>query len=233
MTERDTGAEPQPDRSPQHGSSERRSVETRGSRVIKGIPRVFHHIWFGGPLPDQFAEYRESWRHLHTGWEFILWNESNLPPLINWACFEDAATFAQKADIARYEILYRYGGVYVDTDFECLKNIAPLVSGLRAFSASENPSDMGTVSIGILGAVPNHPLFAQLIRESPSYYDRDRPPNETTGPLLITRLAPYHSDFVLFGRELFYPIPYGASEYASPRADAFAVHHWSQSWANK
>ena len=231
--ERDTGAKPYPARSPHPATGATFPVDLHISRIVKGIPRVFHHIWFGGPLPDRFAEYREGWRRLHQGWEFVLWNETNLPPLINWACFEDAPTFAQKADIARYEILYRHGGVYVDTDFECLKNITPLVSGLRAFSASENPSDMGTVSLGILGAVPKHPLFAQLIRDVPNHYDRGRPPNETTGPSLITRLAPYHSDFVVFGRELFYPIPYGTSHYAFPKADAFAVHHWCQSWVGK
>ena len=28
-----------------------------------------------------------------------------------------------KSDILRYEILYKYGGVYIDTDYECVTNI--------------------------------------------------------------------------------------------------------------
>ena len=35
--------------------------------------------------------------------------------------FDRAETYAQKADIARYEVVHRFGGVYVDTDMECLR----------------------------------------------------------------------------------------------------------------
>jgi mannosyltransferase OCH1-like enzyme len=32
-----------------------------------------------------------------------------------------------KSDILRYEVLHKLGGVYVDFDFLCLKNIEPLL----------------------------------------------------------------------------------------------------------
>ena len=33
------------------------------------------------------------------------------------------------ADFGRYMVLHRFGGVYVDLDYECLKNIEPLLDG--------------------------------------------------------------------------------------------------------
>ena len=39
----------------------------------------------------------------------------------NQALFESAVNWGEKADILRYEILNQFGGLYVDTDFECLR----------------------------------------------------------------------------------------------------------------
>ena len=38
---------------------------------------------------------------------------------------------AERSDILRLELLWREGGVYVDTDFECLRSIEPLLDGAR------------------------------------------------------------------------------------------------------
>ena len=37
--------------------------------------------------------------------------------------FSQASNWGMKSDIFRYEILMKYGGVYIDTDYECLINI--------------------------------------------------------------------------------------------------------------
>jgi inositol phosphorylceramide mannosyltransferase catalytic subunit len=42
-----------------------------------------------------------------------------------------------QSDIARYEILLQVGGVYIDTDFECLRNVEPLIDGIECFAAQE------------------------------------------------------------------------------------------------
>ena len=39
--------------------------------------------------------------------------------------------FHYKQDIARLELLYLEGGVYIDTDFECYKNIEPIIVDTR------------------------------------------------------------------------------------------------------
>ena len=42
-------------------------------------------------------------------------------PEIQAAFALEQKILGEKSDIFRYEILYRFGGVYVDTDFECIK----------------------------------------------------------------------------------------------------------------
>lgn len=200
------------------------------------IPRVFHRIWLGGGMPDEFVTYGESFVRHHPAWEMKLWTEDNLPRLRNQRQFDAAVTPAQKADILRYELLHDFGGVYLDTDFECLKPLDPLLAGVRAFSASE---DEQWISIGIMGAVPGHPLFREVIEQLPAAL-RARPAapiNEQTGPLFFTRIAAARrlkgldEDVVIFPPKLFYPYRIGEErlrEHGFPHA--YAVHHWAGSW---
>ncbi len=200
------------------------------------IPRVFHRIWLGGPMPPEFEAYGESWRRLHPGWRQVLWTEQNLPKLINQKEFDGARALAQKADIARYEILYEQGGVYLDCDFECFRPIDELVDGVHCFAATE---DLTWVSIGILGAVPKHALLRAVIDEIPRSVatQHDAPINIQTGPLLFTRVVAARrmrlerDDLVVFPPKVFYPYRYGQKR--PPREqmpDAYGAHHWAASW---
>ena len=46
------------------------------------IPKIFHHVWIGpNPMPKEEIEFRESFRKLHPDWDFMLWNNQELPNL--------------------------------------------------------------------------------------------------------------------------------------------------------
>src|SRR5205085_7912697 len=99
------------------------------------IPKQFHWIWFGPkPIPEQHQRWIEGWLKHHPGWDHKIWTDSNRPRFTNEAEFLGADNFAIKADIARYELVYKHGGVYLDTDTECLKSIEPLLAGIHAFA---------------------------------------------------------------------------------------------------
>ncbi|GAA1795270.1 hypothetical protein HC028_18275 [Planosporangium flavigriseum] len=208
-------------------------VTVRGSEPV--IPRVFHRIWLGGPLPERERRFGETWAERHPGWEMRLWHEGNLPPLVNRAEFAAATSPAQKADILRYELLLTYGGVYLDTDFECYRCIEPLLAGVRAFAARE---DACWVAIGVLGCVPRHPFFAAVVAALPDAvaWRPGRPPNEQTGPEFFSRVLVEQEALgrevpTVFGPELFYPYrptePHRAGEHFP---QAYAAHHWARSW---
>ena len=69
--------------------------------------------------------YLPSWKQFNNDFEYILWDEASIIQLglKNMYAFQQTKNLGAKSDIARYEILNKFGGVYVDTDFECL---APL-----------------------------------------------------------------------------------------------------------
>lgn len=195
------------------------------------IPKIFHRIWVGNkPMPQEFLEYGETWKKHHSDWEMKLWTDENMIPLKNQEGYDKAVQLAQKADIARYEILYHFGGVYLDCDFECVKNIEPLLKGIQAFAASE---DGYYISIGIMGCVPKSEIFKFIIdhiEESMLEYN-EQPINVQTGPVFVTRLLKGNKDFTVFEKEKFYPY-YFTEKYRKGETflEAYAIHHWAASW---
>lgn len=189
-------------------------------------------------MPAEFERFGDSWRQLHPDWEMQLWTDANLPLLRNRKSFDQAPSLAAKADILRYEILLRHGGVYVDTDFECLQAIDPLLVGLDCFVAQQKDleADFGKfcyVNNALIGAVPGHALLRDLVELLESHIEglpADMPASFLTGPHFLTSVLQSHPSVKIFPAELFYP--YTATERwrrfeRFPRA--FGVHHWTLS----
>ena len=134
-------------------------------RLKNGIPKIMHFIWIGkNIIPDLYIYYIESWIKNHEDWLFFFWNDNNIPKLINQKEYDNSNTYAMKADILRYELLYIFGGIYIDCDFLCLKNIESLIENYKGFSAYESEE---FVAIGIMGFVENDKILENIIKYLP------------------------------------------------------------------
>lgn len=187
------------------------------------VPRILHQIWLGDrPLPEEFRRYRESWLRHHPRWEHRLWTEENLPAgLRRREAYERLRVPAERSDILRYELLWRFGGVYVDTDFECLRPLDPLIEGLEFFTAPLKPN--GWVNNAFIGSVPGHPLLDRALDElrPREFHGYDK---HGTGPRFLDRLVKEHPGVTLLPAELFYQTSPGQE------ANAVAIHHAAASW---
>lgn len=136
------------------------------------IPRILHQIWLGPARPPLAT--MESCRQMNPGWMHVLWTERNLPPMRNRRLFDAfGSTYIGKADVLRYEVLFRFGGVYVDADQLCLRSFDDLLLTSDAFFAGyqqlSNPSlDESArtdrlVANAIIGAAPGHPILERVI----------------------------------------------------------------------
>jgi inositol phosphorylceramide mannosyltransferase catalytic subunit len=190
-----------------------------------GIPHVFHHIWLGAdPLPDRFARFRESWAKHHPGWELRLWTEENLPSNVRCPAIAERLRHpAERADLLRLEVLWREGGVYVDTDFECLRSIEALLDGLDFFAGYIGP---GKINNALIGAAPGHPLLDRALDEARprEFHGYDK---EATGPLLLNRIVQDAPGVTIFPAPYFYPAD------GEERATAYAIHHAERSWQDR
>ena len=186
------------------------------------IPRILHQIWVGpNPLPEEFQDYRESWRRHHPNWEMRLWTDENLPTdLVREEAYERLRKPAERADIIRLEVLLRFGGLYVDMDMECLRSIEPLLDGVEFCTAAVKP---GRISNTVIGATPGHALLEQAVAEVKpvTEYGLDK---SATGPFFLNNLVRRYPEVTIFPVEYFYP--------ATPRERdaAYAIHHLARSW---
>jgi mannosyltransferase OCH1-like enzyme len=187
------------------------------------VPRILHQIWLGdSPLPDEFAAYRETWRRHHPDWDHRFWTEDNLPSDLRRAeVYERLRIPAERSDILRLEVLWRLGGVYVDTDFECLRPLDPLIEDLDFFTAPLKPN--GWVNNAFIGSVPGHPILDRALNElrPREFHGYDK---HGTGPRFLDTLLRDYPEARRLPAELFYQ--------TSPAqlADAVATHHAAGSW---
>lgn len=196
------------------------------------IPRTFHQLWLGpDPMPAEFQEFRTTWQRLHPGWEHKLWTDATLPPLENQRAFDLARSAAAKSNIARYEIVRRFGGVYIDTDFECKRSLEALLQGVDCFAAWERK---GSANNAIFGAAPDHPFLRELVSSLDQRVRRlpDADPEVTqTGPVFFTEVLGRHPEVTVFPARLFYPYQWHERwRRYEEFPDAYAVHHWSLTW---
>jgi inositol phosphorylceramide mannosyltransferase catalytic subunit len=186
------------------------------------IPRIFHQIWVGpDPFPDEYARYQQTWLAQHPGWELRFWAEENLPgELRRPEAAERLRTPAERANILRLELLWRLGGVYVDTDFECLRSIEPLIEDAELFITLAKP---GRVNNALMGSVAAHPIIDQALEEirPREIYGHDK---EATGTRFLDGLLIDRPGVTLIDPELFFP------KTPEARAAAYAVHHMARSW---
>lgn len=94
------------------------------------IPKIIHYCWFGrGPLPELAQKCIASWKKYLPDYEIKEWNEDNFD--VNIIPYTAEAYKAKKyafvSDYARFWILYRYGGIYFDTDVEVIRPIDDII----------------------------------------------------------------------------------------------------------
>jgi mannosyltransferase OCH1-like enzyme len=184
------------------------------------IPRVFHQIWVGEqPFPDDFRPLVETWARHHPEWELRLWTDENLPDGLRPEIYELLRHPAERADMLRLELLHRFGGVYIDVDFECLKPIDALLEGVSAFLGA---LDSGRVSNAIIGSQPGHELFERAVRELRPRTTYGPIELDGTGPLLLDRLRHEYPDVKIFEPEVFYA--------TTPESAVYAYHLPARTW---
>jgi mannosyltransferase OCH1-like enzyme len=196
------------------------------------IPKIFHRIWLGNhKMPREFVRYGKSWEDLHPNWEMNLWTDDNLPELINQAYLDKCNTYSEMSDLIRYELLFQYGGIYLDCDFECFKNIEPIIKNSELFISTE---DNRHLCGGFIGSIPQHFVIKRLIDEIPSKL-KETEGNKSdlrSGPTFVTKTI-NRKEINILPKQYFYPyLPGQTKEKKALKTNrqAYAAHHWAGSW---
>ena len=204
------------------------------------IPKLIHRAWFGPrEMPNEYVQYGERWKELNPDWQVIEWGYDNRPPLINeslfvncgmeWTPIAGAAKTTSiiqvaQADLLGYELLYRYGGLYVNTDMEPLRPIPDEFTQMDILLANE--IDDWLISNAWMMSAPQQPLIRAVIDAIPGNIATEtRSIDWQTGPKLLTRIKEqqYPDTPVLPAR---FCNPWTDTPWGEPHPDSLCAHHW-------
>ncbi len=220
---------------PPTGARLQETQPLRGQRWRRmRIPRTIHRVWLGGePMPEEHERFGETFARDHRGWEMRLWTDADLADLeIAEREIESARTWSELSNLVRYEVLSRYGGLYVDTDVECLRPLAPVLRGLDAFAALERP---GRVGNAVLGSVAGYPVFTRAARLTRRTLGLGAHSADANGPYLLSLILEQEpSSTAILPARLFYPYLWDEQERRQETfPDAYTAHHWALSWVTQ
>lgn len=172
------------------------------------------------------VEWRRTLLNLNPAWEHVLWDERRLRDhgFDYEQSHEQLGSWAAVSNAFRLLILARFGGIYLDTDFECLRPLDELPSE-GAIAALQ---DDIRICNAFMGARPGHPWIKWQVRNFLKYDQRD----PASGVYLATE-AP-REDLTLVRRSLVYPFSYDTPpEKRVPLKSSILVHHWVGSWGEQ
>jgi len=210
------------------------------------IPKIIHQIWLGSPVPEKFTAYINSWKQAHPNWEYRLWTDTDIEAfnLENKKLYHAAVNYAERSDIARYEILYQQGGIFIDIDMECIKPIDILHHTYDFFASLEPMAEapflkkMVIVSNAIIAACPNHPIIGYCVdRLKMNSHHNDI--ILRTGPIFFTNVlldSIESKEFTNIVLPASYFFPFGKNVKSKKlmeqciKPETFGIHHWAGSW---
>lgn len=221
------------------------SESSEGEPVLlrkPAIPKKIHYMWFGGKkLPDSLQRCMDSWKKYCPDYEIIRWDEDNYDIRKNdymRAAYDEGA-FGFIPDYARLDILYQYGGIYMDTDIELIRNIDSLLCQ-EAFCGVEKWQVINFG--GCSGAVKKHPMIEKFIREREGicFFDASGNQNRMTCGFYDTKTA-LKSGYKINGKtqcvggmniyayDYFHPYDY-MSRRTNITEHTYSIHQFSGGW---
>jgi len=212
---------------------------TQGERII---PKKIHYFWFGGnPIPEHLQKCIDSWKKFNPDYEVIRWDETNYD--INKVAYMKEA-YENKgwgfvSDYARLDIIYQYGGIYLDTDVEVVGDLDVLRGDTAFFSMASG--DRINTGVGF-GAVAGHEVVKAMrdfyhdkafvnpngsLNRQPCYYYQ-HPVLKECGFKIVNEYQKV-KDVVVYPAEVMSPKGTGSiGDFYSEKT--VSIHHGSGTW---
>jgi mannosyltransferase OCH1-like enzyme len=118
------------------------------------IPKLIHQTFSNAPLPDILARNIENLKALNPGWRHCFYNDDDIIAFIikeyghdMLHCYEkiNPRYGAARADLFRYLLLYRFGGVYLDIKSTATLPLDTALSNDELYILSHWKNELGAV----------------------------------------------------------------------------------------
>jgi len=231
------------------------------------VTKIIHQSWKDRNIPNHIykKDWVDSWKNKNPDWQYILWTDENNRDLVKnhypkyLEIYDSYENPIDRADVARFFYMHRYGGVYVDLDFKCLKPLDDLfagetmVLGKQKMKERDHIINKNEIPNAFKYSSPGEEFWIDCVDLLPEYkYFKNgdpTPPEIATGPIFLfeclERLKP--KNMKILDPDIFYPISWDTNGSAAnnsinkkwledPKAcfpEAYAVTYWTCSWRDQ
>ncbi len=168
-------------------------------RAVPTIPKVIHQTWKTPEVEPPFRRaWQASWREHHPAWTQRFWTDGDLDAFVAaefpafLPVYRGYDRTIKRVDAARYLILQRLGGVFVDLDFVCLRPLEPLLDAPSLVIGRQHPGPWeGTpdhLCNAFMAACPGHPFWTGIEADLAAAAGVAEPVS-ATGPNFLTARA--------------------------------------------
>ncbi len=193
------------------------------------------YCWFGETeLPESARTYIQTWKMKMPTASIVEVNEQNFDvtshPYVMQAY--RAKKFAFVSDYARLQHLYKYGGIYLDTDVEMCQSLSELYSQTDVVLSMEYFEwELTGVNTGTIIAPPKHPFIAEILA---TYDDQEfvdcgeatQTINERITQILIDKGMELKNEVQYIEQVKLYPHQY----FCTKNKSSYTIHHYASSW---
>lgn len=218
-------------------------------KKMSSIPKIIHYCWFGrNPLPESAVKCINSWRRFFPDYEIKEWNEDNFD--VNCCDYVREAYKSRKyafvSDYARFDILYREGGLYFDVDVEVINSFDDILEK-GGFMGSETivklPERGISVAPGLgLSSIPGHSIIKELVDgyHVRHFLKEDGTPDTTTICVYTTEILKKHGlqetnyiqcidGIYVYPKDFFCPLDYFSGKLEITE-NTRSIHQYMASW---
>lgn len=206
------------------------------------IPKIIHYFWFSGEEKDEMTnKCINSWKKCCSDYEIVEWNSHNYDVTKNEFAYEAFKNrkWAYVSDFARLDVIYEYGGIYLDTDVRLFQSLDCLL-GNDMFMAF---GPLREIEAATIGACKHNELIKKMLG---LYFGKKFDANRTLGlldvqPFLLENVVQTEGFCIdgkyqiingnaLFPRDLFSGKNWFTGEYEYGEI-ALGVHECAGNWA--
>ncbi len=208
------------------------------------IPKIIHYVWFGKGISG-INTYVKTWKKFNPDFKLVLWNEKNVS--LHNAYLKNAyklGNFANIANYVRLEKVYKYGGIYLDTDIKVLKPLHSFLYDRCFFCLQLNEMGQESVNNAVFGSVKKHWFIREQLETMLGVFDGSEFANFSS-PLMTTTLLKkyglrkikdtksYVRDIAIYPVKYFYPLDVNArrNSKANIYPSTHTVHYWKKRWS--
>lgn len=210
------------------------------------IPKKIHYFWVGGnPKPESVLFCIESWKRYCPDYEIIEWNESNYDFSKNRYMQQayEAKKWGFVPDYARLDVIYQYGGIYLDTDVEAIRSFDSVLHNKAFFGFEKTTEKEHFVACGLgFGAEAGNTLVREMrdAYEEVAFVQDNGKLNLLPSPQYNTRVLLKHGlqnqdkdqildDAVVYASDVLCPKMY-CSSVTNLTDRTLSIHHYDASW---